>query len=408
MAQRILQTSFKKIIFIPLALNIIQNCRSSNSLITKAFSLYSSGIKGTMEQEKGIHVIDVRSDTVTKPTPEMRQVMANAEVGDDVFGEDPSINSLQEKSAKLLGKEAGLFVPSGSMGNIISIMAHCPHRGDEILVGDKSHICIWEQGSCSQIAGVHSRQIYTHPNGELDLEDMKSKIYDGQDDHFTHTKLICLEQTHNYSGGSVLSLPYLEKVKEIATVNNLSLHMDGARLFNAVAALGVPAAEVTKHMDSVTFCLSKALGAPVGSVIVGSKEFIARCHRHRKALGGGMRQAGIIAAAGIYALDNIAPKLVEDHTNTNRLVQGLMKLKGIDVDPKEIQSNMVYLNVTHDSLTANDIVHGMGTCSDNEPRKVIVKLLAISARRIRIVFHHQVQSNDVELIINKLRYILQS
>ncbi|KAK3753799.1 hypothetical protein QZH41_018454 [Actinostola sp. cb2023] len=384
--------------------------------------MYSSGIKDNMDHKEGTHIIDVRSDTVTTPTAEMRHVMANAEVGDDVYGEDPTVNELQAKAAKLLGKEAGLFVPSGSMGNLISIMVHCPHRGDEILVGDQSHITLWEQGSAAQLAGIHARQVRTNPDGTLDLEDLKEKINDGSDAHWTHSKVICLEQTHNSKGGCVLPLSYLDKVnskpvcgkyklvdrvQELAKANNLAIHMDGARLFNAVAALNVPAEQVVRHMDSVMFCLSKGLGAPIGSIVVGSKEFIDKCHRHRKALGGGMRQAGIVAKAGIYALDHIAPKIIEDHNNAKRLAEGLHNLKGIELESKVIESNMVYFKIISDKLTAHDIVQRMGTCTDGE-EPVIVKFFAISQTGMRIVFHHQVLSSDVDKILHKLEYVLQS
>ncbi|CAH3170038.1 unnamed protein product, partial [Porites evermanni] len=278
-------------------------------------SLYTSG--GVFDDKKMEgRVIDLRSDTVTVPTEEMRAAMAAAEVGDDVYGDDPTVNALQAKAAELTGKEAALFVTSGTMGNLVSVMAHCSGRGDELFVGDIAHITIWEQGGVAQIAGVHPRQVHTNPDGTLDLLEIESKVRSREDAHQPISRLICVEQTHNGTGGRVLSLEYLQRVKELAVKLGLRVHMDGARLFNAATALGVPVGQVTQHVDSVTFCLSKALGAPVGSIVAGDKEFISsRCWRHRKVLGGGMRQAGVLAAAGIHALDHIAPKLHEDHAN---------------------------------------------------------------------------------------------
>jgi len=202
--------------------------------------------------------------------------MAAAEVGDDVYGDDPTVNALQTKAAELTGEDAALFVTSGTMGNLVSVMAHCPGRGEEILVGDMAHIILWEQGGVAQLAGVHPRQVRTNPDGTLDLLDIESKVRSQGDAHLPVSRLICIEQTHNGTGGRVLSLEYLQKVKELATKHGLKVYMDGARLFNAATALGVPVAQITQHVDSVTFCLSKALGAPVGSIVAGKKDFISR------------------------------------------------------------------------------------------------------------------------------------
>ncbi|XP_032228895.1 low-specificity L-threonine aldolase 1 isoform X2 [Nematostella vectensis] len=330
--------------------------------ITKALSMYASGMGA--KSGEGVHrVIDMRSDTVTQPTQEMRQFMAAAEVGDDVFGDDPTVNSLQEKAAKLMRKETAIFVPSGSMGNLISMMAHCPHRGDELIAGDMSHIVQWEQGSASQFGGVHSRQVRTNPDGTLDLDEIKSKIHDGSDSHYTHTKVICLESSHNATGGTVLSLEYMKK----------------------------------------------GLGAPVGSVVVGTTEFVSRCYRLRKALGGGMRQAGVLAAAGIYALDNIAPKLSQDHENARALAKGLQELQGIDIDLSTVHTNLVYFKVTHPTLTAADIAKQMGTAitAPDDKEGQIIRILAVERMKIRAVIHHQVLAEDAQIFLKKLRYILE-
>ncbi len=258
-----------------------------------------------------MNFIDLRSDTVTLPTPAMRQAMAEAEVGDDVYGEDPTVNRLQQLAASLVGKEAGLFVPSGTMSNLAAVLAHC-NRGDEVILGNKSHTYLFEGGGLSALGGVHSCQIPNQPDGTLALEDIQNAIRPN-DIHQPPTRLVCLENTHNRCGGVALSPEYTRQVAELARQHNLSLHLDGARLFNAAVAQGVRAKELAGPADSVSICLSKGLSAPVGSVLCGSKEFIQRALRIRKQLGGGMRQAGILAAAGIVALETMVERLADDH-----------------------------------------------------------------------------------------------
>lgn len=374
-------------------------------------SMYISGLFDRMQND-GLRVIDLRSDTVTKPTREMRDAMTVAAVGDDVYGDDPTVNALQIKAAKLTGKEAALFVTSGTMGTLISVMAHCRGRGEEILVGDQSHIIIWEQGGVAQVAGVHPRQVHTNCDGTLDLADIANKVRSPCDAHQPVSRLICVEQTHNATGGRVLSLDYLQKVRKLATELGLKVHMDGARIFNAATALGVPVAHITQHVDSISFCLSKGLGAPVGSVVAGEEDFIARCLRHRKVLGGGMRQAGVLAAAGIYALDHIAPKLHQDHTNAQILAQGIQEMKnlGIEIDMETIDTNMVYFKVNNNKVSANDLVKSMFTVSDTDPmeKQVAVKMLTLGKNRIRLVLHHQVTEADIQNTLQKMRMILTS
>ena len=230
--------------------------------------------------------IDMRSDTVTKPTEEMRHAMINAEVDDDVYGQDPTVAKLQEKLAAILCKKSGLFFPSGTMANLTSLMVHADRRGDEVILGDRSHIAMWEQGGVAQIAGVFPRQVRNLPDGTLDLEELQGKIfYGGQDGHQCCTRLVCVENTHNYCGGKAISANFMEKLYSITKDKGIKIHVDGARLFNAATALGVEASELVKHADSVSICLSKGLGAPVGSVVVGTKEFTDRCRRVRKVLG---------------------------------------------------------------------------------------------------------------------------
>lgn len=374
-------------------------------------SMYTNGQKHELNEKQGeSRVIDLRSDTVTKPTKEMRAAMAAAEVGDDVYGDDPTVNALQTKAAELTEKEAALFVTSGTMGNLAAVMAHCTGRGEEILVGDLAHIILWEQGGVAQLAGVHSRQVHTSHDGTLDLVDVKNKVRSRNDPHEPISRLICVEQTHNGTGGRVLSLDYLQKVKELAMEHDLKVHMDGARLFNAATALGVPMADITKHVDSVTFCLSKGLGAPVGSIVAGDKDFISRCKRHRKVLGGGMRQAGVLAAAGIYALDNIAPKLHQDHANAQILAKGIhgMKDLGLEIDLKSVETNMVYFSVNHHRVSAFELVRHMLRVTDKGPVETRVPVIMLNAgkNRIRLVVHHQVTEVDIHTTLQKMRLIL--
>ena len=258
-------------------------------------------------------IIDLRSDTITLPSDEMRKAIANAELGDDVFQEDPTINQLESKSAELFGKEAAIFVPSGTMGNLASILAHCD-RGTEIILGDKSHTFLYEGGGISAFGGIHSRQLSNQDDGTLDVEEIKSAIRT-ENDHFPKTSAISLENTHNMCFGMPLSVEYINSVALIAKENGLKLHIDGARIFNAAVALNVAVKDLVENVDSVTFCLSKGLAAPVGSIVCGGGKFIYQVRRNRKALGGGMRQAGILAAAGLLSLNLAETQLAEDHKN---------------------------------------------------------------------------------------------
>ncbi|HUW09855.1 MAG TPA: low-specificity L-threonine aldolase, partial [Anaerolineae bacterium] len=265
--------------------------------------------------------IDLRSDTFTKPTPAMLAAMFRADVGDDVFGEDPTVNRLEAIAAERLGKEAAVFVASGTMGNLICLLAHCG-RGDEVILGDQSHTYVYEQGGSSALGGIHPRPLPNQPDGTIDLDAMEGAIR-GLNIHFPPTRLICLENTHNRCGGAVLTVDYMRSVGKLARDHEIALHLDGARLFNAAVALGVDVKELVADADSVTFCLSKGLAAPVGSVVCGSSDFVAQARRARKVVGGGWRQAGVIAAAGIVALEQMVDRLADDHANAKRLAEGL-------------------------------------------------------------------------------------
>jgi threonine aldolase len=291
-----------------------------------------------------VAVIDLRSDTVTQPTPAMRQAMAEAELGDDVYGEDPTVNRLEEEAARIMGKEAALLVVSGSMGNLVSALAWC-NRGDEAIVGEDAHILINELGSVTALGGVQMRSVPTDRRGMLEAGGVQATIRPASG-FFPRTALVCLENTHNRGNGAAFSVGEMRVVADLAHRRDIPVHIDGARLFNASVALGVPPAELAGVADSLSFCLSKGLSCPVGSVVCGSAAFIARARRVRKLLGGGMRQAGVIAAAGVVALESMVERLAEDHANAQRLAQGLARLPGFDVDPAHIETNIVYANVT--------------------------------------------------------------
>jgi threonine aldolase len=343
----------------------------------------------------GQRSIDLRSDTVTHPTPEMRAAMAQAEVGDDVYGEDPTVNRLEAKSAELMGKEAALFVVSGTMGNLVALLAHCG-RGDEIILGDQAHTFFYEAGGSAALGGIHPRTVKNQPDGALLLEDITAAIR-GDNVHFPRTRLICLENTHNRCAGSPLSVAYTRSVGELAHRHGLKLHIDGARIFNAATALGVQPQELAAPADSITFCLSKALCAPVGSVLCGSREFIREARRARKIVGGGMRQAGVLAAAGLVALEQIAPRLGQDHANAQKLAEGIAAIPGLTVEP--VHTNIVYFRLSPEAaLTDEQLVEQLARRN--------VKLLALGVHRFRAVLHYWVDSQDVEQAVTALRDVM--
>lgn len=344
-----------------------------------------------------METIDLRSDTVTLPTAAMRQAMAAAEVGDDVYGEDPSVLRLEAIAADLLGKPAALFVPSGTMGNLAAVLAHC-QRGDEVILGDQAHTYLYEAGGIAALGGVHPRTVRTNPDGTLDPAEIEVVIR-GDDAHFPITRLISLENTHNRTGGSVLSVAYTWQVAEIARQHSLALHIDGARIFNAAAALGVAVRELAEPADSITFCLSKALAAPVGSVLVGDAAFIRRAHRARKQLGGGMRQAGVLAAAGIVALETMVDRLGEDHRRARLLAAGLAGIAGVVPDKNPPPSNMVYIQ-----LDPQLPLDAAGLAEQLEGRGI--KVLPVAARRMRLVPHCWTTDAQIEQVISSFGALL--
>ncbi len=334
--------------------------------------------------------IDLRSDTVTHPTDAMRQAMASAEVGDDVFGEDPTVNRLQEMAADKMGKEAGLFVPSGTMGNLAAILAHCG-RGDEVILGNKAHTFLYEAGGISALGGVHSCQIPNQADGTLALNDIQAAIR-AKDAHQPISRLVCLENTHNRCGGVALTAEYTQMAGDIAHENGLSLHLDGARIFNAAVSQGVPAKDLAAPADSVTFCLSKGLSAPVGSVLCGNREFIARAHRVRKQLGGGMRQAGILAAAGIVALETMVDRLSEDHRRARLLAEGLSFLPWLVMEAGTPYTNMIFMSlaegITADAKSVAEQLSRQG-----------VRVGTVGRKRFRLVTHYWIDDQAVDKTI---------
>ena len=360
--------------------------------------------------------IDFRSDTVTRPTAEMRRAMAEAAVGDDVWGDDPTVLRLQREAAAVFGKEAGLFVPSGTMGNLCSLMAHCHARGSEIIVGSESHICLYEQGGCSSIAGIHSRQVPNEPDGTIPLPALERAVRTNRasceehshplDDHFPVTRVICLENTHNRCGARALPAEYLDAVGSLARERGIKVHLDGARVMNAAVALGVSPKRLVQACDSVSVCLSKGLGAPAGSVVVGEASFITKARRARKALGGSMRQSGVLAAPGLLALHKMPEKLVQDHKNAQLLADMLLKVgekhvkSGLlrldqEVDGGGLSTNMVYVRL---SVAANPVISELGregflTAAEDD-------------FTIRFVLHHEIKEGDVRCLVGKMVNIL--
>ncbi len=341
--------------------------------------------------------IDLRSDTITRPTPAMRQAMADAEVGDDVFKEDPTVNRLEEMAAQCMGKPAALLVASGTMGNLVSQLSHCG-RGDETILGDQSHVFFYEQGGASALGGIHPRTLPNDPNGIIPIQAIEAAIRP-DDVHFPRSRLIILENTHNRCCGTPLTPAYTAEVGQLARRYGLKLHIDGARIFNAAAALGVDVAELAASADSVTFCLSKGLAAPIGSVVCGDADFIAQARRVRKSVGGGMRQAGVIAAAGIVALRDMVGRLVEDHANARTLAEGLAGIPGLLIDPETITTNIVYFRVTRAGLDAPALVAKLGGQG--------VRVLPTAADQIRAVLNYHVTSTDVQQALAIFNRVMQ-
>ena len=322
-------------------------------------------------------MIDLRSDTVTLPTPAMRRAMADAEVGDDVYGEDPTVSRLEVLAAERMGKEAALFVPSGTMGNLISVLTHV-RRGQEVILGDQSHIYIHEAGGASALGGAVYHPVPTQPDATLALDDLGQAIR-SSDIHYAQPGVVCLENTHNRRGGAVLTPEYVARVALFARDRRLPLHLDGARIFNASVAMERPVTDWTRHVTSVQFCLSKGLGAPAGSIIAADRDFVGRARRYRKMLGGGMRQVGVLAAAGIVALTEMVERLSEDHVNAKTLASELAAFDGLRLDPPHVATNIVIFSIP-------DGVPVAAFVSAAKEQGVLVS--GVGGQRIRAVTHH--------------------
>ncbi|MCK5762832.1 MAG: low-specificity L-threonine aldolase [Clostridiales bacterium] len=340
-------------------------------------------------------ILDFRSDTVTKPTDEMRNAMANAEVGDDVYGDDPTMNILEAMAAEMLGKEASLFVPSGTFGNQVSILTHTK-RGDEIIIGHDSHIIWHEVGASAVISGVQTRAIQTQ-NGVANIEELKLMIR-GEDIHYPDTGLICMENAHG--GGKAIPVSYMKEVYEIANSRGIPVHLDGARVFNAAIALGVDVTEITQYCDSVNVCLSKGLCAPVGSIVAGTKEFIEKARKNRKLLGGGMRQTGILAAAGILAITDMVDRLYVDHDNAKYMAKRLSEINGLDILEERRDINMVFFKADEKDFPENLIVDGLLERG--------IKVNGIEDGEWRFVTNNDIEAEDIDRLIIALKELLDN
>lgn len=344
-----------------------------------------------------MRTVDLRSDTVTQPSQAMREAMYRAELGDDVYGEDPTVCRLEEMAAERLGKEAGLLLVSGTMGNLVALLTHCG-RGDEAIMGSESHTLMYEQGGVSALGGAVIRTVPNLPNGMLDPLELQNVVRDPSNVHYPISAVICLENTHNRCGGAVLSPAQMATIRAVAQRNGLPVHLDGARIFNAAVALGIAVREIAAQVDTVQFCLSKGLAAPVGSVLCGSAEFIKKARRARKVVGGGMRQAGVIAAAGIVALEQMVDRLADDHANARHLAEGLMQMPWVDLDLGTVQSNIVRFGVR-----------------SRTPLGVISKALALegikispfSARDFRAVTHYGIERADIDAALTAFGKVMK-
>jgi len=343
-----------------------------------------------------MHPIDLRSDTVTQPTKAMRSAMADAKVGDDVFGEDPSLNELEEIAAQKTGKEAAIFVPSGTMGNLIAVLAHCG-RGDEVILGDRSHIFLNEVGGLSALGGIHPRIIPNNDDGTLSTDAIEKAVRHTEI-HYPPTRLICLENTHNFCQGAPLTPDYMQEVADIAKKHSLQVHLDGARVFNAAVALNIEVASLVQHVDSVMFCLSKGLSAPVGSLVCGTKQIILKARKLRKMVGGGMRQAGHLAAAGQVALENQIEALKKDHQLARQLAEGLADIPGLELNLPQVKTNIIFFRLNHPKVEPEAFLHHL--------ESEAIKILMIDPGVFRAVLHREISQEQVVKVLAVCRDLL--
>ena len=340
--------------------------------------------------------IDLRSDTVTHPTEAMRSAMAGAVVGDDVFGEDPTLNDLEALAAEKTGKQAAVFVPSGTMGNLISVLAHCA-RGDEVILGDRSHIFLNEVAGMSALGGIHPHIIPNNDDGTLPL-DVMEKAVRHSDIHYPPTHLICLENTHNYCQGAPLTPEYMQEVAGFTEKHSLKIHLDGARIFNAAVALNIEVSLLVRHVDSVMFCLSKGLSAPVGSLVCGTEEFIWKARKLRKMVGGGMRQAGHLAAAGRVALENQIDRLKIDHQLARELANGLAGITGFELNLQQVKTNIIFFQLNHPKVGPEELLSHL----ESEE----IKILMIEPGIFRAVLHREISQDQIVKVLEVCRSLL--
>ncbi|XP_065549608.1 uncharacterized protein LOC136021382 isoform X4 [Lathamus discolor] len=358
------------------------------------------------------HVVDLRSDTVTQPCAAMRRAMARAAVGDDDYGEDPTVNELQRLAAGTLGMEDALFVPTATMANLIAVMCHCQRRAAQVILGRDSHLHVYEHGGVAQVAGVHSQALPDLPDGTFDLELLELTVREAHGSRYhPRPELVCLENTHSSAGGRVLPLAYLQQVRGLADRYGLQVHMDGARLMNAAVAQNMEPARITQHCDSVSLCFSKGLGAPAGAVLAGRKDFIAEAWRMRKLLGGGMRQAGVLAAAALVGLEHMGVTLRRDHDNAWRFAEGVQELNSplCSVNLTAVETNIVMVNISGGYPSPAELCEHLRTVSEEELAKtghaVSVLLFPWSAHSVRAVWHCDVSAHDTELAKKKLEFV---
>lgn len=356
-----------------------------------------------------VRIVDLRSDTISKPTQQMREAMYNAVVGDDVYGEDPTVVELERRSAELLGKEDAAFVVSGTMANLLAIMVHCNQRGSEMISGDNGHTFRFEQGGAAQLAGVQTALVKNNEDGTFNLDELRQRIRKNPDFHEPVTSLIVVENTHNMCGGKVLPLDWLEKVGNIARENNVALHMDGARIMNAAVYLQVPPKRVARDVDSVCFCLSKGLGAPIGAVLCGSKTFISKARRIRKALGGGWRQAGILASAGLVALDTMIDRLYKDHEHAYKIAKAIYATKSsiFKVDLATVQTNILLMYVDCSKVVIKELQRRLQTVLQTDCVKASVRCTSLNYNCVRFVLYWEISAEDVQLACDKIQLVIK-
>lgn len=343
-----------------------------------------------------MNYIDFRSDTVTRPTQEMREAMYKAEVGDDIYRDDPTVNRLEELVAEEMGKEAALFTASGTMANQVAVMTHT-QRGDEIILGEKCHIYTYEVGGIAYLSGVQTALV-SEVDGAMDPQEVESKIR-GENIHFPRTSLICMENTHNRAGGMVVPQDKMKGVHDVGLKHRIPVHLDGARIYNAATYLGVQAKEIAQYCETVNVCLSKGLCAPIGSVLAGSREFIERARKYRKMLGGGMRQVGIVAAAGIVAIEKMTKRLQEDHDNARLLAEGLNSIENVQVDLDKVQTNLIMVDFSKAGLTGNELAEKMkvyGILINGSPAPVV-----------RFATHYYISKEDVKKAVEVVNRIVK-